>query len=434
MLNDKGYSVEVYVVSASKQSLDFEENFQILPTHILLTEIKKKQDLPTNPKITCVIDALFGTGLSRPITGLYAQVVQYINTIPATKVAVDIPSGLFVNTQNNPSDATVYVDYTLTFQVPKPSFFWRENEKIVGLVHTVSIDLDKNYLKNVQPKNYLTTQDSVSKLLKSRSQFSHKGSFGHGLLIAGSYGKFGAAILASKAAVHSGIGLLTVYAPKIGFPILQTGVPEAIFEADRGEHFINHISEKQYHNAVAIGCGIGQEAATQKAIGNWLTTQPQKLIIDADALNILAKNKNRLSDIPNAILTPHPKEFARLFGDTPTHFQRIEKQRQASQEYKLFIILKGKHTTISTPNGKIYYNPTGNRGMATGGSGDVLTGILLGLLAQGYGYLDTCLLGVYIHGLAGDLSYQQHSFEGTTASTLTEYLGKAFQKIRITKQ
>jgi len=279
----------------------------------------------------------------------------------------------------------------------------------------------------LQQKNYFTTASDVQLFFKTRPKIAHKGNFGHALLITGSYGKMGAAVLAAKACIHSGTGLLTVHAPKTGYEILQTTVPEAMVSVDSDPHFISDNSKLEKYNAIGIGPGIDTQPQTQNVLKVLIQNTPVPLVIDADAINILAENKTWLSFIPaGSIFTPHPKEFERLAGKTKNSVERLQKQREFSAKYTVYVVLKGAHTAISCPNGDVCFNSTGNPGMATGGSGDVLTGIITSLIAQGYTSQQACILGVYLHGLAGDFAAIEQSEESMTASDIISNLSKGF--------
>lgn len=277
------------------------------------------------------------------------------------------------------------------------------------------------------------TQEIISKILKPRKKDAHKGEFGHALIIAGSKGKMGAAVISSRACLRSGVGLLTVHIPKCGVDILQITIPEAMVALDSNEsHFTSTIELKSY-KTIGIGPGIGTKSKSQKAIFELLCVVKFPIVIDADALNCLSLNKDWLNLLPeNAVLTPHPKEFERLVGEWKSEREKIEKQVLFSKKFKCIIVLKGHFTTVCTPQGKLYKNTTGNPGMAKGGSGDALTGIITAFLAQGYTSEEACVIGVYIHGLAGDLAVKEKSEFGMLASDLIEYIPNAFKTVKVT--
>ncbi len=395
--------------------------------------IKAKKDFPPIHRNDIVIDGLFGSGLSRPLEGLPAQLVKYINDAAVKKViAIDIPSGLYgEESVTDKTRAIIKADITLTFQFPKLSFFMAENESFVGTWEILPIGLHQEFIRTVEtPYGYLTA-DRIRKLLHFRKKFSHKGTFGHGLLMAGSYGMMGAAVLAARAAKHSGIGLVTAHIPKLGYHIMQTAVPEALTSIDISEEEITQYPSLERYSAVAVGPGTGNKPGTKKAIEKLLKDYQGPVVLDADALNIISGDKDLLKKLPNdSVLTPHPGEFNRLFEGSKSAFDRVNNQIKYSQKYGCYIVLKGAYTSISNPQGLQVFNTTGNPGMATGGSGDVLTGMILSLLAQGYPAQSACEIGVYIHGLAGDIAARQSSMEAVTAGDIIENIGNAFNHIR----
>jgi NAD(P)H-hydrate epimerase len=328
-------------------------------------------------------------------------------------------------TYKNP--AIVHADHTLTFLPPKLAFFFPENDSYVGNCHILDIGILKEFIDRTETHHFYTTIEDCKRILKRRNKYAHKGTFGHAFLICGSKGKMGAAVLAAKACLRSGAGLVTVHIPSSGNLILQTAIPEVMISFDANEEIFSEIPDLSAYSSLGIGPGLGQADATQRALKLLIQNSPIPLIIDADAINILGENKTWISFIPKgSIFTPHPKEFERLVGKSSNDFERNKIQREFSIKYGVYIVLKGANTAISTPEGNCYFNMTGNPGMATGGSGDVLTGILTGLKAQGYTSLETCLLGVFIHGLAGDLAAQELGREALIAGDIIQNLGHAF--------
>ena len=306
-----------------------------------------------------------------------------------------------------------------------------ESGKFVGKWEVVDIGLSQNKLEELQSSFYTIDRDLARIILKPRSKFSHKGTYGKALLVVGSYGKMGAGILAVRAALRSGLGLLTCHIPECGYSIMQTAVPEAMCLIDQDKYHITEAIENTGYDSIGIGPGIGTESETERALTKMLESAECPMVIDADALNIISENRELLHLIPKgSILTPHIKEFERLAGYTANDFERLELQQSFSKKYEIVIVLKGAHSSVSLPNGTVYFNTTGNPGMATAGSGDVLTGILTGLLAQGYTYEDTARLGVYIHGLAGNLAKAKVGEEALVAGDIVENLGEAFRTIR----
>ncbi|MGK0364863.1 MAG: hydroxyethylthiazole kinase-like uncharacterized protein yjeF [Saprospiraceae bacterium] len=433
ILHSLSFDVSVYLLRVSdKESEDFKMNYDLLKKIPLeVNEVEKFEDLNDVWAEDFVIDAVLGAGLNRPLDQKWCTILDYIS-FEAPNVSIDIPSGLYVDkTTVNPG---FKADTTYSFQSPKLAFFMPENQDEVGDWVIGDINLAEEEIEfdtAFETNNYFLNADNVSFLLHDRKTHDHKGTFGHALMIAGSYGKVGAAVLAAKATLRAGAGLVTVHIPKCAYQIMQISFPEAMVEVDKHELIFSQCEDLEKYAAVGIGPGLGTNELTVRAFTNLLEQVNKPLIVDADALNILAENKDLLDLLPEeSILTPHPKEFERLFGETKNSFDRLEIMRSIAQSYKIFIVLKGGNTIIMTPEGVAYFNATGNPGMATGGSGDVLTGVLTGLLASGYSPLETCAIGVYLHGLAGDIAAEELEQESLLASDIIQYLGKAFQELR----
>lgn len=395
---------------------------------VILKKINSEDDIPEIPAETTVIDGLFGSGLNKPLDGLAAKIVQAINQSGATVVSIDIPSGLFgEDNSRNDFNSVIKANFTLTFQFPKLSFLFPENEQFVGDWKVLPIGLHPDAIGQTESNMYFLTKDFIAGKIKKRGKFSHKGTFGHALLIAGSYGKMGAAVLASKAGLRSGVGLLTCHVPQRGYEIMQNSVPEAMISIDPSESVFSELPDLSAYSAIAAGPGLDKKPETCEGLRSLLRTNPEKLVLDADALNMLSENQDWYSLLPeNTILTPHPKEFERLAGSSTNSYERLQKQLQFSTDNKVIVILKGAHTSISFPDGRVFFNSTGNPGMATAGSGDVLTGIILGLLAQKYTAEDVAQIGVYLHGLAGDLASTETGQYSLIAGDIIDYLSKAF--------
>lgn len=434
LLSTDGYKVTVYHIRfTDKTTPDWNRNHErLLSSNIPFNLIGHVSQMPLISSDDIIIDAIFGSGLSRPAEGLAREVIEEINLSDAVKIAIDIPSGLSCeDNSGNDEGGIIRADYTLTFQFPRLAFMFPENDKFTGIWKILPIGLHETAIAiTTTPYNYLLNEEVVL-LLKNRSKFDHKGNFGHSLLIAGSYGKMGAAVLGARAALRTGTGLLTCHIPSSGYGILQSSVPEAMVKTDSSAGFIASFPDTGGFTAVGVGPGLGTADQTQKALLEFLTKLDKPVVFDADALNILATNKDNLNSIPpGAILTPHPKEFERLAGKSSDSFERLQKQLEFSEKYKSIVVLKGAHTSISMPDGKVFFNSTGNPGMATGGSGDVLTGILLSLLSQGYSPQNAAVVGVYLHGLAGDIAAGESSFEAIIASDIINCIGRAFNRIR----
>ncbi len=432
LLKEQFYRVEVYLFNPTQHlSEECELNKRrLLHTEgIEFTEVIHDFEPPFLSERDIVIDGLFGSGLNRPLTGGFAALVQYINQSGATVVAIDIPSGLFGenNTHNNP-EAIIKADLTLTFGFPKLAFFFPENARYVGEWKTLDIGIHPDAVAQTNSPFTLVTEEDISYSLIPRERFAHKGTFGHALLVAGSKGKMGAALLAAKACMRSGVGLLTAHIPSRGEAFFQTAFPEAMVNLDSNSDHLSAIPELNGYTAVGIGPGLGQHIETATALEQLLQAYDKPIVIDADAINILAANKDLISKLPQrSILTPHPKEFDRLAGESGDSYDRLIKAQSFATEHKVNVVLKGAYTAICTPTGNVYLNSRGNPGMATAGSGDVLTGIILGLLAQGYSPEPAAVIGVYMHATAGDLAANFHSEESMIASDIIDMLGKAFK-------
>lgn len=433
LLHEQNKSVVVWIVNPKDSfSTEAEINLNRLPKEVIIHYYSTEHSIHLNEK-TCIIDAIFGSGIRNEPEGIFADCIQQLNTLPNFKIAIDVPSGL--SGENNrhlkAHPSVIQAHHTIAIQQPRLSFFFAENEKFVGQWSVVSIGLHPEYYENTETAYHLIDKKMVGGIIKPRSRFSHKGTFGHALLAAGSLGKTGAAVLSAKACLRSGVGLLTMYIPKHSNSILQATVPEAMtILSDEEHHLYGRIREVEKYAAIGIGPGIGQHADTTSVVKQLIHEYHSPMVFDADALNILAEQKTWLEFLPQgSILTPHPGEFDRLFGKHSSGSERFLTQINQSKRYGVYIVLKGAYTAISTPNGNVFFNSTGNPGMATGGSGDVLTGVITGLLAQHYSPLEACILGVYIHGLAGDISLQHQSPESLIASDIIEHLGIAFQQI-----
>jgi hydroxyethylthiazole kinase-like uncharacterized protein yjeF len=425
LLHQHHYTVSVYLLPANQLSPDFktnEERLQKLP--VKLANIFKQDDFPQVSAGDIIIDALFGTGLSRPLEGMTATLIEYLNQSQGTKVAVDIPSGLYADSASN--GICFKAQYTFTFEAPKLAFLLPDNEEYVGEWHYASIGLNQQFIEQEPTDYFYTTHADIH--LKPRTRYSHKGTYGHALICGGSYGKIGAAILSTQACLRSGAGLVTTCIPTCEYIPMQTAAPEAMALVAGEEHLSGTIETERY-NAIGLGPGMGTDKGSAAFLYNIISSYKKPLVLDADALNILSENKDWLKQLPGgSILTPHPGEFKRLFGDSANGFERLQLLKDKNREYNCIIVLKGAHTAVASPKGAIYFNSTGNPGMATGGSGDVLTGIITGLLAQGYSSLHAAVYGVYLHGLAGDIAAEKESMEALVAGDLVRYLGAAFKR------
>jgi ADP-dependent NAD(P)H-hydrate dehydratase / NAD(P)H-hydrate epimerase len=401
-------------------------------TSLHFKEVTNAGFLPEIKSSDWVVDGLFGTGLNRPMEEPFVSLIRHINTSGATVVSIDIPSGLFGedNRQNNPEHC-IHATYTLSFQFPKLAFLFAENSKVVGNWQVLPIGLHPQAIEKCQTPYSFTTGEEMALLLKPRDKFAHKGTFGHALIAGGSKGKMGAMVLAARSCLHSGVGLLTVQVPASGNDILQISVPEAMTIPDEGENTITSVQIAEKMNAVGIGCGMGTSAEAAQALHQLLQTCDKPMVIDADALNLLAQHPEWMKLIPaNSILTPHPAEFDRLVGKSASGYERMEKAHEFATKNKVTIALKGAYTAVVSTDGEVGFNSTGNPGLATAGSGDTLTGILVALQAQGYDAFDAARLGVYLHGSAGDIAARSIAFESITAGEITANLGYAFDELK----
>lgn len=426
LLDNLGYEVEVNIINYSdKRSEDFEENLHRLEKMLMVNWICDEEDIENALKNGIIIDAILGTGVNRPLNGIIKETILRLNRSNSTKISVDIATGLYTDSPVEPDAVIFKPDFTVTFQLPKLAMLLPENENFVGNWYKADIGLHVEFIENCATDYFYT--DKIQP--KIRSNFSHKGTFGHALLIAGSYGSIGAAILASKACLRSGVGLLTALVPECGYEIMQVSVPEAMCKTDVSKHTISTLpKDLTVYNAVGIGCGLGKALETVIFLENILKSfheiNPKKgLVLDADALNILSENKKLLDLLPpGSVLTPHPKEFQRLAGGWANDFERLKLLRQFAIKYKVIVVLKGRHSAVALPNGSVHFNSTGNAGMATGGSGDVLTGIITGLLAQGYPPEEAAISGVFKHGEAGDFAAQKSGQMAMIAGDIIENL------------
>lgn len=426
LLHEWNYSIQVLIVRGNGTTSDFDAGLKLLAGKVKIKEV-------TTPELeiasgSIVIDALFGSGLSRPLTGLHAEIISKLNALDVTRIAVDVPSGLRLDA---PASGEIFkADHTVTFQTPKLCFLLPQSSAFAGQWHVVDIGLSKTFVKETNANYFQVTLKAVKRLIKPRLQFSHKGNYGHALIIAGSTGKMGAAVLAARAALRAGVGLLTVHVPANGNVIVQSAVPEAMTTQDLATDFFSGREVESFYTAVGIGPALGQAGATVNGFKNLLTNSTQPLVLDADALNLLAFHPELQTKIPpGSILTPHPGEFKRLVGEWSDDFDKLKKQQALAAKIKSVVVLKGAYSTIALPDNCVYFNSTGNPGMATGGSGDVLTGIITALLAQGYSSAEAAILGVYVHGFAGDLAAREIGEAALIAGDLVDYLPAAFKKL-----
>lgn len=436
MLTEAGYEVSTFLFNINgKLSADCAVNHRRLTEMRKrgeCTEVRDEFDPPQLDERTLVIDGLFGTGLTKPLAGGFASLVKYINQSPATIVSIDVPSGLMTedNTYNVQANI-IHADLTLTFQMKKLSFLFSENQQFLGELKVLDIHLSEEGLQSIRAKYSIQEAADVCGRLKQRGHFVHKGDMGNALIMAGSRGMAGAAVLATRACLRSGVGKVTVHTPACNSLIMQMSVPEAVLSMDIDERRITEAVASESYNAVAIGPGIGKHESTAIALISQIRRTKVPIVLDADALNILANHRAWMQQLqPGLIMTPHPKEFERMSGVAVTGgFERLTKARTLAENLQAYIILKGHFSALCSPTGTVTFNSTGNAGMATAGSGDVLTGIITGLLARGYSQDDACRIGMYVHGLAGDIAAEEVGMESLVASDIIRCLPQAFQRL-----
>lgn len=429
LLHNQKFAATVYIIETeNKGSADFEKNLERLKkSSVAIRFLKSSQDFPEIKKEEIVIDALFGTGLNKKPSGLFQQAINYVNASSSKTISIDVPSGLYTD-KNSDENAIIRARYTLSFQQQKLAFLMAENEPFCGEIIILDIGLSKEYYDKEKAAFEYVDATMVQTIFVPRKAFANKGDYGYACIIAGSYGMMGAALMSAKACLRSGVGKLTVYICKQGYTIMQTVVPEAMCKMF-GNTFIKDVRNLKDFNVIGIGPGIGNHPSHKQLLQSVFKIN-KPLVIDADGLNSLSKYPALYKSIPaNTIITPHPKEFERLFGKSKNDFARTDLAIKKAKELKIFIVLKGHHTLIATPGGKAFFNSTGNAGMATAGSGDVLTGIITALLAQKYDAQSACILGVYLHGLAGDFAATKLSKEAMIAEDIINNLGEGFKEI-----
>lgn len=428
MLHEHGYSIKVHVVNYSdKRSEDFLLNLERLKDLKVWPDfINKESDLPEISPNDIVVDAIFGIGLNRVPDDWVGKLIGHINDSRAFVLSVDVPSGLSVDRAPWNTSYVIQASYVLSFQLPKLIFFLPETGVYLNQWEVLDIGLNQDFIANTEADFELIGRPEVLPMYRPRLKFSHKGTYGHSVIIGGSYGKIGSVQLASNACLAVGSGLVSAFVPKCGYDSLQTAVPEVMVLTGSRDKNISRIEIPFEPSVVGIGVGIGQDDDTIDAFSSFLKKIKLPMVIDADGLNILSKNPELLKDVPQlSVLTPHPKELERLIGHWESDFEKLEKAKEFALQHNLVIVIKGAHT-ITIYNGKGYVNTTGNPGMATAGSGDVLTGMITGLMAQGYPSVEAAIFGVYLHGLAGDVGASKKGYEALKASILVDSIGDAY--------
>lgn len=436
LLTNEGYKVRTYLFNITNHlSDDCVTNRQRLldGRHAKdFTEITAKFDPPELTADTLVIDGLFGSGLNKPLAGGFASLVKYINQSPAKVVSIDVPSGLMSedNTYNVRANI-IHATLTLTLHEKKLAFLFGDAQQFIGRLKVLDIRLSQEYIQKTEAQYYVLEESDVRSRLLHRDDFAHKGNMGNALIVAGSYGMSGAAILATRACLRSGVGKVTVHTPKKNYGVMQISVPEAVLHMDHEETAFTEAVDTDGFDALGIGPGLGCQETTAIAMIAQIRRAQCPIVADADALNILASHRAWMQQLPKGIImTPHPKELDRLTGSPANaDFERLHRTRELAQSLQAYIILKGHNSALCLPDGQVVFNPTGNSGMATAGSGDVLTGIITALLARGYHQQNACIVGMYLHGLAGDIAVKTLGKESLTASDIIDYLPQAFKHL-----
>lgn len=436
-LINHGYNVKVHVVNCSNErSQDFLINFerlrQVAKTWPDL--LKCAADFPEISKDDIIVDAIFGIGLSRKVNDWIKSLFIHFKKSKAFTLSIDVPSGLFLDKIPEDDQAVVWSHFTLSFQTPKLVFFLPETAKYIDRWEVLDIGLNLDFINEVEVDAELIGKNNIILMYKTRDKFSHKGTFGHALIIGGSYGKIGAAQLASKAALVTGAGLVTAYIPKCGYTAIQTALPEIMVITDPDDYILTQINITEQYHSIGVGIGMGTNTVTILAFERFLKTQTSPIVIDADALNMLSQKPKLLTYVPKlSVLTPHPKELERLIGKWTDDFDKLEKTKKFSKKHEVIIVIKG-FNTITVFNQHLYINTTGNPGLATAGSGDVLTGMITGLMAQGYSSLEASVSGVYLHGKSADILAQNIAYQSITASHVIDGISNAYLDLFIESQ
>ncbi len=437
LLSEHGYTVHTYIVNFSEnRSKDFLTNYDRLKaiSKEWPTQIKCEDDFPQIKSDDLVIDAIFGIGLNRPMTPWVTKLIKHINAARSFTLAVDIPSGLYADRSPDDPQGVIYASITITFQVPKLVFFLAETGQYTQDLEVIDIGLDRTYLQQTPGIAELMAKNEVLPIYKPRHKFAHKGHYGHALIIGGSYGKIGCVTLATEAALRTGSGLATAYVPECAYEILQTALPEAMLITDDADDYITDIEHDIQPTAIGIGIGLGTHKKTKIAFESFLRENKTPLVIDADGINILAMHQELLTLLPeNTILTPHSKELERLIGSWNSDFEKLTKAKEFVQKTGIILVIKGANTVILYKD-QTYINTTGNPGMATAGSGDVLTGMIVGLMCQGYNPLEAAIFGVYLHGSAGDIAIHEDGYQALLARDIISHIGKSFLELFKTPQ
>ncbi|HEY5686841.1 MAG TPA: NAD(P)H-hydrate dehydratase [Yeosuana sp.] len=428
----EGYNVKTYIVNYSdKRSKDFLINYDRVKnvTKQWPEFVHNQDDFPEIKQDHVIVDAIFGIGLNRPVVDWVKNLFVHLRKSKAFTLSIDIPSGLQTDSIPLDDDNVVMASYTLSFASPKLVFFLPNTAKYTINWEVLDIGLDSEFLSSTNTTYNLIGKYEAIPIYIPRDKYSHKGQFGHSLIIGGSYGKIGAVTLASRGALSAGAGLVTAFIPRCGYQVLQSSFPEAMVISDANDDYITNIEFDFNPSVIAFGIGVGGNIKTIEAFEVLLKTYKGPMVVDADGLNILSNHPHFLELLPEeTVLTPHPKELERLIGTWTHDFEKLEKAKEFSNKHKVILVIKGANTITLFEN-KFYINATGNPGLSTAGSGDVLTGIITGLISQGYNPLSAAVFGVYLHGKSADIAVEDYGYQSLIASHVIEYLGAAYMDL-----
>ncbi len=430
LLHQKGATVRIWLQKSAQYSADNIVNQQRAQSLGLSITHFDEQSAFYWSENAIIIDALMGYGLNRAIQGGALQhAIEQINQSEVPVIAIDMPSGMFATSISAAGAPVVRATVCLSFEAPKLSMLLPEHECYLNNLHVLKIGLDTLAMDSEASTYHFTDTAKVRSLYKARRKFAYKYNFGNTLIIGGSKGKIGAVYLAAKAALRSGAGLVTAYVPDCGLNILQSSAPELMVQTDSSPFHIQAIPDISKYHSVVVGPGMGTATATIEAMSMLLSQDwsKKRLVIDADALNIMALTPQLLPLLPpQSILTPHAKELERLIGPWHNSLDQLAKAQAFAQQYNLILVVKGAYTRVVLPDGTVHFNSSGNPGMATAGSGDMLSGMIGALAGSGYTPEEAAITAVYLHGLAGDLAASEMGMQAMTAADIIRYLPQAF--------
>lgn len=437
MLIQKGFQVQVMIVEHSENaSQDFLINLNKLESfNSNIHHIKFLDDLNNieiNENNVC-IDAILGSGVNKPTQGIIKNCIEFINQKYKKIFSVDVPSGLYLDSLNHSNDSIIKAHHTFTFQLPKLSFLFPENAVFTGEWEILDIGLSEKCIAQHPTTCFAIDKELIQNLYHPRNNISAKWDYGHCLIIAGSNTMRGAAMMCVASALRSGCGLVSIHSIENVISQISQKYPECLLSIDINENECTQLPENlSKYNTIAFGSGMGISKDVANLLKQLLThLDNKKLVIDADGLNILSQHQEYWDLIPpnQVIITPHIKEFERLFGKFSNHLDRLNKAREIAQSKKVVIVLKSPYTAVVTTKGEIYFNIVANSGLAKGGSGDVLTGLIAGLCARGYDIEKAAMLGVYIHSAAGKLAIQKIHPECLLPTDLIHFYSEVLNSI-----